>query len=720
MRLLLLATLWAPLVALFQAYNGPIDGNACIDLTVAGTSNITFTSPSNGTQDAIGIYQLALQTIGTGYSFSGSVALNGIAGTYVSECCPSSACDAFYYAANSAAFSECGLTWCGQENKWVHMTFPSIPIDQNTSATFAFTQPIPIVPNANGDPIFAISYALIPPSGSPTLTVSPTVSLSPSESRSSSATVSVSPTESSSPSQTLSKTPSVSRSPSETPSVSRSPSGSGTRPATSISSSESRSPSVSPSGICYSVGTQVGTVISLSSGWILVTTGINVTQAYGSGYISMGTFAGCSIVGSTCRCSYTQGSTVAGCGSKRNSYITYSYGATTDITYTNESPTCSYNFAGTIGIPPSFTATPTLTRTVSRSMSRSATPSSSFSSSRSPSRTESSSTSESPSPTPTSSETRTGGASSSQSSSFTPSATLSESATQTTSASPSETKTASSSGTASSSVTVTTTPSESTSQTITPSPSETKTASSSGTPSSSVTVTMTPSESVSQTITPSSSESSTQSPSITLSVTGSESVSQTITPSPSKTRTGSGSGTPSYSLSESSSASPSISMIYVTPTSTPLIYCIPYPSSTPTAESTPTSTPLYFITRYPSNATASASTSPFFMMIPYASSSPSSAPVSNQTLVTEPIDIRGIAIGSTVIGVAGLGSLLALYKYLRPLKEKKRAMQEPEVVIVQPEDKLAHICVNPADLLEITQLLQSLKKEFTVIEPNYS
>ena len=161
-------------------------------------------------------------------------------------------------------------------------------------------------------------------------------------------------------------------------------------------------------------------------------------------------------------------------------------------------------------------------------------------------------------------------------------------------------------------------------------------------------------------------------------------------------------------------------MIYITPTSTPLVYCIPYPSSTPTAESTPTSTPLYFITRYPSNATASASTSPFFMMIPYASSSPSSAPVSNQTLVTEPIDIRGIAIGSTVISVAGIGSILALYRYMRPLKEKKKMTQEPEVVIVQPEDKLAHICVNPADLLEITQLLQALKKEFTVIEPNYS
>ena len=111
------------------------------------------------------------------------------------------------------------------------------------------------------------------------------------------------------------------------------------------------------------------------------------------------------------------------------------------------------------------------------------------------------------------------------------------------------------------------------------------------------------------------------------------------------------------------------------------------------------------------------------MMIPYASTTPSSAPVSNQTLVTPPVDITGIAIGSTVISLAGIGGILALYKYMKPLLEKAKAQekQEPDLVIVQPDpyDKLAHICVDPVDLLEITQLLQSLKKEFIVIEPRY-
>ena len=114
------------------------------------------------------------------------------------------------------------------------------------------------------------------------------------------------------------------------------------------------------------------------------------------------------------------------------------------------------------------------------------------------------------------------------------------------------------------------------------------------------------------------------------------------------------------------------------------------------------------------------------MMILYASTTPSSAPVSNQTLVTPPLDITGIAIGSTVIGLAGIGGILALLRYMRPLLDKaknyKNQNQDPEDVIVQPDpyDKLAHICVDPADLLEITQLLQLLKKEFIVIEPRYT
>jgi len=823
MRFALLLGLFSAVQAfLHENFNGIVDGNTCTaSAAPSGTSSLLFQVPTNTSVGPIGIRQIAFQTIGTGYTFPGSVLLNGVTGTYINSCCASFSCDAGTYAANEGALSgECGLTWCGgEENRWVHADFMSTSLytdglGQNETANLTFTVPIPLADDGLGNPVYSLSYVLVPPSQSPssspspsrtqtgsmsptpsssaspssTLSVSPstsgsetespsnTLSVSPSqsgsESGSPSSTLSVTPSqsgsESGSPSSTLSVTPSQSGSetgspsstlsvtqsrtasesisssntPSQTATGSESPSSSrsssqtpsqsatgsetpsytrtssstlsvapspsitasesGTRPVASTSSSGTRSPSRSPSGICYSVATQYGTIISLSGGWILVNTGIEVTQAYGSGYISMGTFAGCSTVGSTCRCSYTQGSTVAGCGGKRNSYITYSYGATTDITYTNESPTCSYNFAGTIAIPPSLTVTPTLTRTLSRSISRSVTLSPSFSSSYSQTRTgsrsssrsgtptssESPSTSESPSSTPTSSQTGTGSGSTSVSPSLTRSETLS--------------------------------PSESPSST--PTPSQTQTGSGSSTGSSSLSPSLSLSESSSETSTPTSSPTQTESGSVTgsLSPTASRTSSETGSQSREPSRT----STMTQSISDSPSFSPS--MIYSTPTSTPLIYCIPYPSSTPTAESTPTSTPLYFMTRYPSNATASASTSPFFMMIPYVSSSPSSAPAPNQTLVTPPLDITGIAIGSTVIGLAGIGGLLALLHYMRPCLEKakdhKNQSQEPDVVIVQPDpyDKLAHICVDPADLLEITQFLQSLKKEFIVIEPRYT
>jgi len=155
--------------------------------------------------------------------------------------------------------------------------------------------------------------------------------------------------------------------------------------------------------------------IVLSGGWIIVNTGINVTQAYGSGYISMGYFQNCRLNGAVCACSYTGGSTVAGCGGGRNSYISYSYGATNSITYVNESPACSYHFTGTIAIPQSISMTPSLTRSIimspSQVVSSSSTVSrsSSITLSASPSSSSSSSSSSSPSlsVSPTSSQTTT-------------------------------------------------------------------------------------------------------------------------------------------------------------------------------------------------------------------------------------------------------------------------------------------------------------------------
>ena len=425
--------------ALYETYNGVVDGNACTALTPSMTNTITFQAPTSASNAGnIGISQLIFQAIGNGYTYAGGpIKINGVAGTYYRQCCTANGCDGEGYAVNSAGIAgECGLTWCGgDENQWQYVDYTGTPmattgVPQNSTVTIDFIGSIPLALDGLGNPLWSISYnfvALPSPTRTPTtsetssitstssiiptesITPTPTESISPSstssitptESISSSSTSSITssssitPSETISPSFTSSITLSSSITPSETitsistssmtPSSSITPSEtitpmstSSITPSSTNTASESKSqtppssltksPSVSPSGICYSVSTQYGRIISLSGGWILVATGINVTQAYGGGYISMGSFAGCSVTGSSCRCSYTQGSTVAGCSGKRNSYITYTYGATTDITYTNESPTCSYNFAGTIGVPsssptmtPSTTISPTST-----------------------------------------------------------------------------------------------------------------------------------------------------------------------------------------------------------------------------------------------------------------------------------------------------------------------------------------------------------------------
>ena len=274
-----------------------------------------------------------------------------------------------------------------------------------------------------------------------TSSITPTQSITPSESITPTSTSSVTPTQSITPSVSPSQsitpsiTPTYSPTGSITPTISSSVSSSKTR---SPPSSSSVSPTISPSGICYSVSTQHGIITSLSSGWIIVVSGVNVSQAYGGGYISMGNFQSCQMNAlNKCVCSYTQGSTVAGCSGKRNSYITYSYGSIAGITYTNESPTCSYNFAGTIGVPSSETITPTLTRSIP------STPTKSHSLSETATRTRSRTISTSPS----------------QSTSFSVSVSMSRTATPTTSLSPSSSVTPSPS--------VSTTPSQTRSITVT-------------------------------------------------------------------------------------------------------------------------------------------------------------------------------------------------------------------------------------------------------------
>ena len=107
------------------------------------------------------------------------------------------------------------------------------------------------------------------------------------------------------------------------------------------------------------------------------------------------------------------------------------------------------------------------------------------------------------------------------------------------------------------------------------------------------------------------------------------------------------------------------------------------------------------------------------MMIPYPSSSP--API-NVTVYEAPADVVGLAVGGTAIAALGMGSAFLLYQYVRPRntsKEKEQTtilIEEVEEVIVQPQDGLAHICVNPSELEDIKQILMTHRKAFQVLK----
>ena len=155
---------------LFQTYNGVIDGNICTNITPNATDSVTVSAPTSGGLGDIGIHQLAFQTVGDWYVYSGEpITINGFAGTYANTCC---SCDAIGQSVNGG-FSECGLTWCGQENQWQYLDFAGLTVQQNATLNIVFPTAVPIAPNANGDPIFSISYALIPLSSSPSLSLSP-------------------------------------------------------------------------------------------------------------------------------------------------------------------------------------------------------------------------------------------------------------------------------------------------------------------------------------------------------------------------------------------------------------------------------------------------------------------------------------------------------------------------------------------------------------------
>jgi hypothetical protein len=125
------------------------------------------------------------------------------------------------------------------------------------------------------------------------------------------------------------------------------------------------------------------------------------------------------------------------------------------------------------------------------------------------------------------------------------------------------------------------------------------------------------------------------------------------------------------------------------------------------------------------------------MMIPYPSSSP--IPVNSTAEAGSFTDITGTIVGSVAIGALGVGTVFAVFQYMKtkspqksdgqelprqesnpqePTSLERSTLQEPAQVPeikVDPEE-LSYLCVNTADLEEITQILATFKKRFHVIQ----
>jgi len=123
------------------------------------------------------------------------------------------------------------------------------------------------------------------------------------------------------------------------------------------------------------------------------------------------------------------------------------------------------------------------------------------------------------------------------------------------------------------------------------------------------------------------------------------------------------------------------------------------------------------ITPWPSNGSASASTSPLFMMIPYPSSSP--LPV-NVTVINEPFDIVGTVVSGIAIGTLSISSLFLLYQYLKSRQiskgsDNKNKEDDPTSIKIRLNNGLSYICVDSNEIEDIKKLLIINSVRFRII-----
>ncbi len=109
-------------------------------------------------------------------------------------------------------------------------------------------------------------------------------------------------------------------------------------------------------------------------------------------------------------------------------------------------------------------------------------------------------------------------------------------------------------------------------------------------------------------------------------------------------------------------------------------------------------------------------------MVPYPSVSPIPIVVNGTDTAA---DRTAIIVTSVAVGALGLTSVAVLIQYLQVKQPASKKQEEQESRAEEPElpeikidpQELSYICVNTADLEEITQILTTFKKRFVIQGP---
>jgi hypothetical protein len=117
------------------------------------------------------------------------------------------------------------------------------------------------------------------------------------------------------------------------------------------------------------------------------------------------------------------------------------------------------------------------------------------------------------------------------------------------------------------------------------------------------------------------------------------------------------------------------------------------------------------------------------MMIPYPSLSPLPILI-NGTATTDSFDLTAMIVTGVAVGTMGIGSVALLFQYLKPPPKAKiddnanqdanqdEIQKEIQITEVQMPDPLIYLCINTADLEDVTFLLTTFRKRFQLLSPN--